>query len=280
MLSRRVEFIKRLVADISASNNIVAVTGTGLLKEDKISGLREKYGLRNFTYSKFMVNPSIVWETILRMRKDLNRVVRGLKPNQSHYALMKLAEVGKLKCIITEDVSGVHQKSGSLNVVEVYGNINFARCWRCNKYVCIMEALKKVEEKENPPLCECGSILQPEGFFIDAPVTLKVLEKIQEEVLACDLLIIAGSHLTGSAVENIPIIAKRKNLIPPDKWEYGVGDIGVTSEIFGSVHKKSTKIVEINVKPSPSISFFADYVLRKDPKKVLPKIVKEMGVKK
>ena len=35
------------------------------------------------------------------------------KPNVTHYALAKLEEIGKVTCVITQNIDGLHQKAGS-----------------------------------------------------------------------------------------------------------------------------------------------------------------------
>jgi NAD-dependent deacetylase len=51
----------------------------------------------------------------------MGRDFGSAKPNSAHYALAYLERLGKLECIITQNIDGLHQRAGSKNVIEFHG---------------------------------------------------------------------------------------------------------------------------------------------------------------
>ena len=56
-------------------------------------------------------------------------------PTLTHMALVELMECGKLKHIISQNVDGLHRKSGipKDKISEVHGNTNLEICEKCDK---------------------------------------------------------------------------------------------------------------------------------------------------
>lgn len=53
--------------------------------------------------------------------------------NITHLKLARLEKKGKLKAIITQNIDGLHQKAGSVNVLELNGTIYKNYCMNCKK---------------------------------------------------------------------------------------------------------------------------------------------------
>lgn len=56
-----------------------------------------------------------------RMKKELFREIKDAKPNTSHVALAGLEKMGELACLMTQNIDGLHQDSGSTHVIELHG---------------------------------------------------------------------------------------------------------------------------------------------------------------
>lgn len=52
-------------------------------------------------------------------------------PNAGHVALARLTQAGHLGALITQNVDGLHQKAGSMDVIELHGGIAQVRCMAC-----------------------------------------------------------------------------------------------------------------------------------------------------
>ena len=57
------------------------------------------------------------------------------KPNQAHLAIAELERFGKLDCVITQNIDGLHFKAGNSEerVIELHGTAIFVSCLNCNK---------------------------------------------------------------------------------------------------------------------------------------------------
>ena len=118
---------------LQKSHNGVALTGAGVSTESGIPDFRGKNGLWSRydpieygTLNAFMENPEKVW----RMLASLLDTVDA-KPNKGHKALAALEQQGLLSGVITQNIDSLHQKGGSINVVEFHGTHNTFSCLTC-----------------------------------------------------------------------------------------------------------------------------------------------------
>jgi NAD-dependent deacetylase len=190
------EEIKELQKMINESNNIVFFGGAGVSTESGIKDFRSKDGLYNEKYS---VPP----ETILSAgyfyantegfykfyRDKLNCLDK--EPNITHKYLAKLEKKGKLKCVITQNIDGLHQKAGSKKVFELHGSIYRNYCIRCNKFY----GPEEIFNTKGVPKCECGGIIKPDVVLYGETLPEDLI-LAQKAVMAADMMIVAGSSLT------------------------------------------------------------------------------------
>ena len=55
------------------------------------------------------------------------------RPNDGHRALAGLELDGDVNGVITQNVDGLHQRAGSLRVVDLHGTMDRVRCLRCGQ---------------------------------------------------------------------------------------------------------------------------------------------------
>src|SRR5205814_1975229 len=77
----------------------------------------------------FRRDPERVWEFYGRRLATL----ADAAPNAAHVALAKLEREGLVAAVITQNVDGLHQRAGSVDVVEVHGSIRSASCLDCGR---------------------------------------------------------------------------------------------------------------------------------------------------
>jgi len=201
------EAIKDQIKDIK---KIVFVTGAGISQESGIPTFRGKDGLwRNHdamklaTIDAFYDNPKLVWEWYNERRKNIFEA----KPNLGHKAIAELEKYAEV-VILTQNIDGLHQKSGSSEVLELHGSIVKIKCSVCDFRDEIMAEISEI-----PPLCKCGNILRPDVVWFGESLPQDVWQKAMICASQCDLMVIAGTSLVVSPANTLPIYAKQNNAI-------------------------------------------------------------------
>lgn len=199
---------------IKSSNNIVFFGGAGVSTESGIPDFRSKDGLYSQKYKYppeeilshgfFVEQPDDFYEFY---RHKLNSL--SVKPNITHYALAKLEQLGKLKCIITQNIDGLHQKAGSKNVVELHGSILRNYCTKCKKFF----GAGSIFETEDIPVCECGGVIKPDVVLYCEPLNSVSVNKALDAIEQCDLLIVGGTSLTVYPAANYIMNFRGSNLV-------------------------------------------------------------------
>jgi len=163
-------------------------TGTGLYESGKFSGYSPQQILsRRF----FSINKEIFF---LFYKERLHNLLNK-KPNRSHYALVKLEEVGKLKTIITQNIDNLHQTAGSKNVLDLHGNGSKSHCISCQeKYN--YEQFSEMLEKSSVPRCVCGGIVRPSTVLFDEWLNDDIYDLSVKFIKESDLIISIGSSLS------------------------------------------------------------------------------------
>jgi NAD-dependent deacetylase len=125
------------------------------------------------------------------------------KPNEGHFAISKM-EKFKDVVILTQNIDGLHQRSGSTNVLELHGSIIRIKCTVCNFSDNITENFELL-----PPKCECGNMLRPDVVWFGEALPQDVWKNAMKEASTCDIMIIAGTSLVVSPANTLPIYAKQ-----------------------------------------------------------------------
>ena len=131
--------IKLLQKMIDESRSIVFFGGAGVSTESGIPDFRSVDGLYNQKYDyppeqmlshTFYVNKP---KEFFKFYKD-KMIALDIKPNQAHKKLAELEANGKLSCVITQNIDGLHQAAGSKKVYELHGSVHRNYCEQCHKF--------------------------------------------------------------------------------------------------------------------------------------------------
>lgn len=123
-----------------------------------------------------------------------------MDPNQGHYAIRALQDLGKLKFLISQNVDSLHLKSGIRPelLAELHGNTTKLRCQRCGK---------QVDKDSKASVCSCGGRLVPSVVDFGQPLPEKDLRESFYHSEQCDLFIAAGSSLVVTPAAHMPVAA-------------------------------------------------------------------------
>jgi NAD-dependent deacetylase len=216
-----------VIADVAEcliqAKNVVALTGAGISTESGIPDFRSPGGLwtrvdpGEFSIDRFLQNPARFWKLHWDLKVSGDFDMSSAKPNPAHYALAKMEQMGILKCIITQNVDNLHQKAGSVEVVEFHGNMLRAVCMKCREVEPIEDVEARISSgEEDVPRCKkCLGVLKPDAVFFGEAIPSKALMVSQVQSQKCDVLLVVGTSLQVFPAAQIPITVKLKN--PPAK---------------------------------------------------------------
>ena len=193
-MDNKIQQLKQL---INESNNIVFFGGAGVSTESGIPDFRSKDGLYHQEYDyppeeilshTFFINHT---DEFYRFYKDKMNSL-NYEPNIAHFQLVDLENRGKLKAIITQNIDGLHQKSGSNNVYELHGSVLRNYCMKCQKFY----NADYVFNSDGIPLCSCGGIVKPDVVLYEEGLDENILKNSVLAIQNADLMIVAGTSLT------------------------------------------------------------------------------------
>ena len=203
------------VADlIIEAERVVVFTGAGVSTESGIpdfrspGGIWEKFDPDDFTYQKFVRDPESRRKQWQMLREG--GLTTEAEPNPTHYAIAEMERLGKLDCIITQNVDNLHQKAGAPvhKVFELHGNMLRAVCLTCGKRYPFEQLKVRLDNGEEIPDCEaCQGILKPDVVFFGEALPQKVLEEAMLRSSSCDLFIVIGSSLVVYPAAYMPTYA-------------------------------------------------------------------------
>ena len=181
---------------IDDSKRIVFFGGAGVSTESGIPDFRSEDGLYSQKYS-FPPEQIVSHTFYMRNTEEFYRFYRDrmifpeAKPNAAHLKLAELEKAGKLSCVITQNIDGLHQAAGSMNVIELHGSVHRNYCESCGKFY----PLSAVTESAGVPRCECGGRIKPDVVLYEEGLKEDELVRATEEIAAADTLIIGGTSL-------------------------------------------------------------------------------------
>jgi len=192
------------------SRKIVFVTGAGISQESGIPTFRGKDGywrkydpMKLASIDAFYDDPKLVWEWYEDRRKN----ILSVKPNEGHFAISQMEEFKDI-VVLTQNIDGLHQRSGSTNVLELHGSIIRIKCTVCDFTDNITEIFESL-----PPKCKCGSMLRPDVVWFGEPLPQNIWQSAIKEASICDVMIIVGTSLVVSPANTLPVYAKQNGAI-------------------------------------------------------------------
>ena len=135
---------------------------------------------------------------------------REIEPNITHIKLAEMEKAGKLSCVITQNIDGLHQKAGSRKVYEVHGTTQRVYCDKCGKE---HPADILFTSKEAIPHCECGGMLRPDVTLYEESLPHEAWENAINALAKADVFIIGGTSLTVYPANTLTHYFRGKHLI-------------------------------------------------------------------
>ena len=210
--------IERLRDMIGSAKRIVAFTGAGISTESGIPDFRSPGGIwtryKPIYFDDFMASDEMRRES-WRRKFATDETMLKAEPNAGHRALAKLVEQGRMSAIITQNVDGLHQRSGvpDSKVIELHGNATYASCLDCGHRHELEPIKKAFLGAGKLPLCvKCDGIVKTATISFGQAMPEIPMARAQDETLGCDLFMVLGSSLVVYPAAGFPRIAKRKGV--------------------------------------------------------------------
>lgn len=200
---------------LGSSKRAVVFTGAGISTESGIPDFRSPGGLwTKYTpiyFDDFMRSEEMRRES-WRRKFAMEGVLGSAKPNRGHLAVAQLVRRGVVSHIITQNIDNLHQDSGvpDEQVIELHGNNCYARCLDCHQRYEIDPIREAFQRDETLPICDqCGGMIKTATISFGQTMPQHEMRRAQEAVLACDLLLVAGSSLVVFPAAGFPAMAKQ-----------------------------------------------------------------------
>ncbi len=230
-----------LAASLKKAVKISVLTGSGISAESGIPTFRGKEGLWKqyraeelATPQAFADDPAMVWGWY-----DWRRgLIASKQPNPGHRVLTEWENIFPEFTLITQNIDGLHQKSGSHNVIELHGSI-----WKLR---CVGEGIITENHAphlaELPPRCpQCGALLRPHVVWFGEALDMNLLQTSIKQASESDVILVVGTSAIVYPAAAIPF----------------------------SAAKAGARLVEINPEHTP-LSEYADWSFRGKAGEVLP----------
>ena len=207
------EVTDELIHMFDAARTVAVLTGAGVSAESGVPTFRGGAGAEMWSWrgrpitelssaELLAADPKLVWEWF-----DYRRgLLKELSPNPGHYALAQWERRFEKFALITQNIDDLHRVAGSMNVLELHGNIWRARCLRC---ASTFEA-RETPIEQNPPLClVCGGPSRPDVVLFGEMLPEGVFDRAEEAASQSDLFFVIGTSAVVYPAASLPIAAKQ-----------------------------------------------------------------------
>lgn len=206
--------VDKLRAMLAESRRAVIFTGAGVSTESGIPDFRSPGGIwskyQPIDFREFLSSDEARRET-WRRKIAVDEAVSRAEPNRGHRAIAHLVAVSKVSSVITQNIDGLHQRSGipDEKVIELHGNGTYAACLECRRRYELADVFAEFKLNEEPPVCDCGGFIKSATISFGQPMPVEAMRRASSETKSCDLFLAIGSSLVVYPAAGFPAIAKQ-----------------------------------------------------------------------
>jgi len=193
---------------IAESERLVVFTGAGISTDSGLPDFRGPDGMWTRRDKGLPPPKSPPWDHV--------------QPNQGHYLIEELLGMGKLDYLISQNIDGLHAKSGIPfeKLAELHGNMYFLKCLSCGKKLTFEEAgwnkrlhgmgFRMSKQRKRHPRCpDCeGRLINSIVNFGD-PLPQDELQESMRRSAGSDVFFVIGSSLVVYPAAHMPAIAQQ-----------------------------------------------------------------------
>ncbi len=211
----KISLLVRWLLEVKPGKTVV-FSGAGISTESGIpdfrspGGLWERFDPDELSFPRFVSSEKSRRHYWAFYRENW-KLSRQARPNPAHYAVAMLEQLGLLSAVITQNIDGLHQQSGSSpeKVLELHGNMWKVRCLSCGADYPWEEIYQILEEGGEVKQCRlCGGLLKPATVSFGQSLSADLLEEARRHTINSDLFICIGSSLVVYPAASFPQMAK------------------------------------------------------------------------
>jgi NAD-dependent deacetylase len=193
--------LDRFGSALAAARRIVLFTGAGISTDSGIPDFRGPGGMwskyRPIEFQDFIASEDMRRE-YWRRKFAVDPVIQQAEPNDGHAAIAHMVDGGRVSSVITQNVDGLHQKSGvpAERIIELHGNTTYAACLDCGERYELAPIKAAFEESGSLPVCRaCDGIVKAATISFGQSMPRDEILRAEAESLNCDLFVVIGSSL-------------------------------------------------------------------------------------
>jgi NAD-dependent deacetylase len=246
--------LEQIAQWITTSKRVVVFSGAGLSTESGIpdfrspGGVWDRYNPEDFYFQNFLASETSR-EKYWQMATEMYEPMKKAQPNLAHLTIAEMEKLGKLDCVITQNIDGLHFKAGNSEekVIQLHGTAMDVSCLSCRKRYDRGEIQERIRKGVKVPYCDdCGGPLKPATISFGQSMPERETEEAYHRSSLSDLFIVIGSSLVVQPAASMPLVAKRNGaklvIINRDPTPYdNIADIvihGQAGPIMASVLEK------------------------------------------
>jgi NAD-dependent SIR2 family protein deacetylase len=210
---------------IAQHRRLFVLTGAGCSTDSGIPDYRDASGSWKrsppVNFQAFMGSVAVRQRYWARSLVGWQRFRRA-GPNAAHAALARLEQQGRLELLVTQNVDGLHQAAGSVQVIDLHGRLDRVRCMDCVSLVsreevqaellrhnCAWSGLQGQTAPDGdadldglpfgefvvPSCARCGGVLKPDVVFFGESVPRPRVDMAMQRLERADAVLVVGSSL-------------------------------------------------------------------------------------
>jgi NAD-dependent deacetylase len=243
------ELIAQAASVLRDADQILVFSGAGLSTESGIPDFRGPNGLwtrvdpDDFTIDRYVMNRDLrIQGWRMHIDGELWGARSGVQPNDGHRAIVRLHEEGRLAGVVTQNIDGLHYKSGLPDdvVAELHGNARNSHCMVCSNRWPTETVLEWVEAGEEDPTCpRCGGMVKTDTIMFGEMLPESEVRQATVFLAIADAVLVVGSTVSvwpaadvvmRAAAHSKPIIVVNKGETEVDhlatvKMDAGIGEV-------------------------------------------------------
>ncbi|WP_155891180.1 SIR2 family NAD-dependent protein deacylase [Ectobacillus panaciterrae] len=197
----KISDIELLTDWIASSRYMVVLTGAGMSTESGVPDFRSQKGLWT-KYDPFAVSHIDMLEKDYPAFHEFYSYrmceLKKVQPNDGHKILSRWQKEGIVKFLATQNVENLHQHAGSTDVAQLHGGLETVQCHSCGSPASTDSFI------ERESCAACGGNLRPNITLFGEMLPQDIWNRTFEEIAKSDLLLIIGTSLQVSPVNQLP----------------------------------------------------------------------------